>query len=144
MKRKYWLFSGMLVLLGLIGSGPGVAPVLGDGHGKYNVPKAPEKFLAMKNPNTSEEDIKKGQRYYKSKCSECHGEEGEGDPDDEEAVAFQNKDYMKTRSDGQLFYIAMYGAGKDSAMEAYGPESDAGMKEERIWQIIAYIRTLAK
>lgn len=113
-------------------------------HREYKVRKAPEKFLALKNPHTSKKDRKKGRRYYRSKCADCHGDEGEGDEDDKEVVAFKDKKWMSARPDGQLFYIAMYGGGEESEMEAYGPESDAGMKEERIWQIIAYIRTLAE
>ena len=140
MKRTAGLLPVVLAVLLVFAA----AQALADKHAKWDVPTAPEKYLGMKNPNTSDQDLKKGKRYYKAKCSECHGEEGEGDPDDEEAVAFKNAEYMKTRSDGQLFYIAMFGAGKDSSMEGYGPESDAGMKEERIWQIIAYIRTLAE
>jgi len=143
MNRAIWLLWITAALMLAMG---GAVHASDDDHyknvTKYEVPTAPEKYLAMKNPNTSESDLKKGKRYYKAKCSECHGDEGEGDPEDSGVVAFKNAKWMKTRSDGQLFYIAMFGAGKDAEMEGYGPESDAGMSEERIWQIIAYIRTL--
>ncbi|MDP6487179.1 MAG: hypothetical protein QF825_02400 [SAR324 cluster bacterium] len=50
---------------------------------------------------------------------------------------------MSKRSDGQLLYIASEGAGEDAEMEGYGPYSDEGMSEKRVWQMIAYIRQLA-
>lgn len=108
----------------------------------YNVPDAPAEYQSRTNPNTSKKDLKKGKRYYKGKCADCHGEKGEGDEDDADSVAFANKKWMKTRSDGQLFYTIMFGAGEDSDMEAFGPESDAGMSEKKIWQLVAYLRTL--
>ena len=106
------------------------------------IPVAPAEYLSMKNKFTSAADIKKGESLYQGKCSDCHGEKGEGDG--EEAVVFNNAKYMKNRVDGQLFYIIREGAGEDEEMEAYGVGSDAGLSDKKIWQIIAYIRTLAK
>jgi len=108
----------------------------------YNVPDAPEEYTEKKNKYTSQKDIEIGKKYYEKECADCHGESGEGDNDDKSVVAFNNSDWMKTRSDGQLFYIAAEGAGDDSDMEGYGPWSEMGYSEKRIWRIIAYIRTL--
>ena len=111
------------------------------GESKYRVIEVPAEYLDAKNPHTTAKDLKKGERYYQGKCSECHGEEGEGD-EGGDAVAFNDKEWMATRSDGQLFYVISEGAGEDSEMEGYGPEWDAGMSEKKMWQMVTYIRTL--
>jgi mono/diheme cytochrome c family protein len=108
----------------------------------YEIKKAPPEYQALKNPFTSQNDLKKGKEMYQEKCSDCHGANGEGD--DEGAVVFKNKKYMSTRSDGQLLYISKEGNGEDATMEAWGPESDYGLSEEKLWQMIFYIRSLAK
>lgn len=110
----------------------------------YKVRTAPAEYLSLTNPHTTDKDIARGAKLFASKCAECHGDEGEGDDEEPEIVAFQNKAWMKTRPDGQLFYIVKEGAGPDSEMEAFGPDSDAGLSEEKLWQIVAFIRTLAK
>ncbi|MBC8258773.1 MAG: cytochrome c [SAR324 cluster bacterium] len=110
----------------------------------YNVPDAPAEYAEMTNAFTSQKDLEIGKKYYQKECADCHGESGEGDADDKSVVAFTNSAWMNTRSDGQLFYIAAEGAGEDSDMEAYGPWSEMGYSEKRVWQMISYIRTLIK
>ena len=109
---------------------------------EYTIEEAPGEYQSMENPQTSAADLKRGEYLYQNKCSECHGEEGEGDGDG--AVIFNDKAYMTERTDGQLFYIAMEGNGEDAEMEGYGPESDYGMSEKKLWQMVTYIRTLVK
>ena len=150
---RAWHIAGMAtagaLLLGLL-----AAPALADKDdhrggkhlwpSEYKVPTAPAEYLALTNPFTSEQDLARGAKLFAAKCAECHGDEGEGDDDEPDVVAFKNKAWMKTRPDGQLFYIVKEGAGPDSEMEAFGPDSDAGLSEQKLWQIIAFIRTLAK
>ncbi len=111
---------------------------------KYGVRSAPDEYQSLTNELTSPEDVAKGQRQYDGKCSACHGDNGEGDPDDPEAVAFTDRAWMDARSDGQLFYIISEGGGDVSNMEAFGPESDYALSEKKIWQIISYIRTFSQ
>lgn len=108
----------------------------------FEVPDAPAEYLKLKNQYTSAADVKNGKKYYELKCAECHGDSGEGE-EDGNAVVFNNSEWMSKRSDGQLFFIASEGAGEDAEMEGYGPYSDEGMSEKRIWQMIAYIKTLS-
>lgn len=130
--RLRWIILGVLSVCGSLLFAE--APL-------FEVPDAPAEFLKLKNPYTSAADVKNGKKYYERKCSECHGDSGEGE-EDGNAVVFNNSEWMSKRSDGQLFYIAAEGAGEDAEMEGYGPYSDEGMSEKRIWQMIAYIRTL--
>ncbi|MCP4298268.1 MAG: cytochrome c [Proteobacteria bacterium] len=109
---------------------------------KYEIAETPAEYLDLENPYTSQADLKKGEELYQDKCGDCHGIAGEGD--DEGAVVFNNKKYMQSRSDGQLFYISLEGNGEDATMEAWGPDSDYGLSEKKLWQMISYIRQLAK
>ncbi|MBF0351264.1 MAG: c-type cytochrome [SAR324 cluster bacterium] len=143
--KKFWvsLLGCVLVLLPVMISCSETKTTPQPATDKYKVPDAPAEYLSMTNPYTSQEDVTKGGELYQGKCSDCHGEIGEGDEDGDD-VAFNDTEWMKTRTDGQLFYIARNGAGPDMEMEAYGPGSDADMSEKKIWQIVSYIRTLAK
>ncbi len=108
----------------------------------YEIAETPAEYLDLENPYTSQADLKKGEEMYQEKCSDCHGVAGEGD--DEGAVVFNDKKYMQSRSDGQLFYISLEGNGEDATMEAWGPDSDYGLSEKKLWQMISFIRQLAK
>ncbi len=110
----------------------------------YGVRTAPDEFQSLTNEFTSPEDAARGKRQFDAKCSVCHGDNGEGDPDDPESVAFTDRAWMDTRSDGQLFYIISEGGGDVSNMEAFGAESDYALSKKKIWQIIAYIRTFSQ
>jgi hypothetical protein len=47
---------------------------------------------------------------------------------------------MANSSDGELFYRIATGYGERCAMPAFGPESDHGWKEDKIWHMVAFIR----
>ncbi|MCP4246506.1 MAG: cytochrome c, partial [bacterium] len=51
---------------------------------KYVVRSAPDEYQSLTNALTSPEDAARGKRQYDAKCSVCHGDNGEGDPDDPE------------------------------------------------------------
>jgi hypothetical protein len=53
---------------------------------------------------------------------------------------FTDAAYMKTRTDGQLFYQIFMGGGDRCAMPAFGPESDHAWTEEKIWHMVAFVR----
>jgi len=115
---------------------------------KHQVPDAPPEYLEMVNPiNYEEVDeafIKKVGKRYKRKCSKCHGENGDGKGSKAEffiikPAAFSTPGYLENRKDGQLFWIMMNGS-EGTEMEPVGPYSDVGLSEERMWQLIAYLR----
>jgi cytochrome c6 len=76
---------------------------------------------------------------YKTKCAACHGVDGKG----ETAIGKTNKirdlgsAEVQAQSDADLTTIITSGKGK---MPAYGKT----LKPERIKDLVAYIRTLAK
>lgn len=111
--------------------------------------KAPLPFLNKKNPLRQEpRHIKKGKvlSHIKAKpiaCKQCHGMKGKGNG----AMAFNMnpkpriftcKATMDKISDGQLFWIIKNGS-KGTPMPSYKHLSD-----EKVWQLIQYIRSLPK
>lgn len=115
---------------------------------EHQTPVAPQDYLDMENP-IDEDDIddafmKKVKKTYKRKCSKCHGAEGDGEGSAAEDIeikptAFNVPGYFDERSDGQLFWILEVGSG-GTEMEGYGPDSDAGYSEEKLWELVSYIR----
>jgi cytochrome c553 len=110
---------------------------------------APKEFLEKINPLRKEPRfIKKGKvlSHIKAKpiaCKQCHGMAGNG----KGAMApnlnpkprnFKCKQTMENISDGQLFWIIRNGS-KGTAMPAY-----PRLPDKKIWQLIHYIRSLAK
>lgn len=105
--------------------------------------KIPDEARKLENPfPADEESIEYGKLIYSSQCTLCHGATGDGSgplatkfkydmPDLGNAQA-QNK-----RTDGELFYVLTHGHGK---MKGEGDR----LKEKVRWDIVNYIRTLAK
>jgi mono/diheme cytochrome c family protein len=116
---------------------------------KHEIPEAPAEYLSMTNPinyeEVDEEFLKKVGKLYKRKCSKCHGEEGDGKGSKAEffvikPAAFSSPGYLAQRKDGQLFWIMTNGS-DGTEMEPVGPDSDVGLSEENLWQLIAYLRS---
>lgn len=110
----------------------------------------PPEIAARKNPITelSDRDVRYMARQFKGKCARCHGLDGSGgdaDARDQPALPadLTDADTMGERTDGQLFYQLLMGGGDRCAMPAFGPESDHGWSEEKIWRMVAYVRRLA-
>ena len=76
-------------------------------------------------------------------CMNCHGTQGDGQGPmgaalDPSPRNFTCGETMKDISDGQLFWIIKKGS-IGTGMMAF-----SGMPDNQIWQLIQYIRTLAK
>ena len=80
--------------------------------------------------------------YLKSDCAVCHGKNGNGKGFMSGASHYDCRDWrdpssLKDFSDGDLFYILNKGKGK---MPGYEHRVDS----QQSWQMIAFIRSLAK
>ena len=91
---------------------------------------------------STEESLARGKKQYGYDCAMCHGKTGNGKGD--VAVDMKlamndesNPSVLKDRTDGELFYIIQ--KGKDQM-----PPEGARVKEETIWDMVNYIRSLAK
>lgn len=111
--------------------------------------KAPDEFLAKTNPlPPSTGTIQAGKiLFLKSTqpvaCAMCHGEQGDGKGFMGAALVppprnFTCRAMMKDIPDGQLFWIVKNGS------PGTGMMSFAALPEEQVWQLIHYIRSLAK
>lgn len=115
---------------------------------EHRIPDAPAEYLAMVNPidydEVDEKFIRQAGKLYKRKCRKCHGEKGDGKGSNAEnfiikPAAFSTPGYLAQRKDGQLFWIMMNGS-DGTEMAPVGPDSDVGLSEEKLWQLIVYLR----
>ena len=95
------------------------------------------------------EEVRYYARQYKARCARCHGKEGDGGGAEAEEQAVPPRDftdaaYMESRTDGQLFYQILAGGGERCAMPAFGPTSDSGWSEEKIWYMVEFIRRFSR
>jgi mono/diheme cytochrome c family protein len=83
-----------------------------------------------------------GQKAYGFDCAMCHGKEGAGDGDLAADMKLKLRDYrdpdsLKGMTDGEIFTIIDKGKGQMSGEEGR-------MKAEQIWNVVNYVRSLAK
>jgi len=110
---------------------------------------APGKFRKMENPlPQNAANVKAGEILFQQTarplaCMNCHGIQGDGQGPmgaalDPRPRNFTCGETMKDISDGQLFWIIKKGS-MGTGMMAF-----SGMPDNQVWQVIQYIRTLAK
>jgi len=110
--------------------------------------KAPDSFLAMTNPlSASAEVLQAGKTLFQKSakpaaCAMCHGEKGDGKGMMGAALAPSPRNFtcnamMKDIPDGQLFWIIKKGS------PGTGMMSFSGLSDDKVWQLIHYIRSLA-
>ena len=111
--------------------------------------KAPDAFLTKTNPlSSSAGAIKAGKELFLKTaqpvaCVMCHGEQGDGKGLMGAALVPPPRNFtcgamMRDISDGQLFWIIKNGS------PGTGMMSFASLPDEQVWQLIHYIRSLAK
>lgn len=111
-----------------------------------NTLQAPEPWWSTKNPlPVTREQIEQGRLLFQGGpgCTACHGVQGDGTGPMGMGLVppprnFTCVDTMRQIPDGQLFWIIRNGS-EGTAMPAFGEFSD-----QSIWQIILYLRDLAK
>ena len=111
--------------------------------------KAPEDYLARTNPVASDPaSAKAGEALFAggqrtANCAACHGREGDGKGTlasqfDPPPRNFRCTQTIEGVPDGQLFWIIRFGS-PGTAMPPH-----PRLSEEQVWQIIAFLRNLAK
>ena len=111
--------------------------------------KAPDEFLPKTNPlPASAEAIQAGKTLYLKTaqpmaCVMCHGEQGDGKGIMGAALVPPPRNFtcgsmMKEIFDGQLFWIIKNGSMGTGMMPF------SGLPDEQVWQLIHYVRSLAK
>ena len=86
--------------------------------------------------------IASAKKSYTYDCAMCHGKEGAGDGELAESMHLKLRDYrdpatLKDLTDGEIYSIIANGKGQMTGEEGR-------MKPERVWEMVNYIRSLAK
>ncbi len=111
--------------------------------------QAPAEFLNLANPlPATPETVQAGKTLYLQTakplaCAQCHGEKGDGQGLLGAALVPPPRNFtcgqtMKDIPDGQLLWIIKNGS-PGTGMMAF-----AGMPDQEVWQVIRYIRNLAR
>ena len=110
--------------------------------------KAPEPIYSQPNPlGTDRATVATGRRLYEKdadpSCQMCHGVKGDGlgplsSQFDPRPRNFACKATVNGIPDGQLFWIVRNGS-PGTSMPAF-----PALRDEQIWQIVLYLRALAK
>ena len=92
----------------------------------------------------------KGKRIYDQYCVPCHGKNGKGDGTrvtveklDPMPRNHTDGNYMNRRTDVELFKVVR-GGGFSRNLSHIMPSWGHILKEENVWDVVAYLRTLAK
>lgn len=152
MRRQLVLAGLLLTTLGMVvaacgnGGKPNTSPKDNTTKDNYERPDPPAKYQDMDRPEFTDEMVKAGKEIFAMNCASCHGPEGLGNgpagktlnpaPQD-----LTNPDLQAAFDDHYIFWrITVGGAPRQSGMTAF----EHILSEEERWQVIAYIRTLAK
>lgn len=113
-----------------------------------NTWELPDDADKTKNPTTAtEESIAKGKELYferqKGNCVFCHGETGAGNEANlpqlrRKPADLSNKERMTAMTDGEVFWKVSKG------INGIMPAGERRLSEEERWNVVNYIRTLAK
>ncbi len=100
-------------------------------------------------PVTKKGNPAEGKENYAMFCTNCHGEKGEGNGPVASVAKMDPKPrnhadgkYMNERKSEDLFKIIKVG-GKGVEKSVYMPAFGMILSEEEIWNLIAYLRTIA-
>ena len=113
-----------------------------------NTWELPEDADKTKNPTTANADsIEKGKALYmersKGNCVFCHGETGAGNEANMQRLRrkpadLTNKEHMAEATDGELFWKISKG------IRGIMPAGEKKLSETERWDVVNYVRTLAK
>ena len=106
-------------------------------------------FILVAHPGLAQEkgDPKAGKQRYDLLCSSCHGATGKGDGPAAAALSPKPRNhadgkYMNALTDKYLFDI-IKGGGAGLGKSPLMPPWASQLKDQDIWNLVSYIRTLA-
>ncbi len=103
----------------------------------------PVEAAKEQNPvKSSAESLARAKKWWSLDCAMCHGANGDGKGETAKDMKlnmadFTNPDTMKSRTDGEIYYIIKNG---HNDMPAEGPR----IKTEEGWDLVNYVRSFAK
>ncbi len=149
-KKLFFMFCTGLVVIALSGCGeerPPEQTVQKVDKASEGVKKVEEATEKVSKKVEEAGDPEEGKRTYAVLCTSCHGNTGKGDGPAAAALPVKvtnltdGKD-LNAKSDQFLFRIIKEGGasvGKSALMAPWGGQ----LKDEEIWNLVSYIRTLA-
>ena len=87
--------------------------------------------------------IAAGKQAFVRYCANCHGLNAEGGPGNDltpPAPDLTGKTFKHGSSDGEIFSTIKNGVAPDFNMGAFGDQ----LKDEEVWNVVNYLRSLAK
>jgi mono/diheme cytochrome c family protein len=137
LKKTLLILTALFVLACVLGAQQTQPPA--KEHGEFKIP--PEAAAKVNPVKPTPESMSKAKKTYAIDCAMCHGEKGDGKgdlaADIKNVTDFTAPDAMKSRTDGDLFYIIRKGKG-DMPLE--GDRA----KDDDVWGLVNYIRAFAK
>ena len=98
----------------------------------------------MKNPVASTpESLATGQQLYQRHCASCHAKNAQGGSGNDlipPAPNLTDAEWKHGSTDGEIFKVIKEGVPPELNMEPWGDR----IKDQDIWNIVNYIRSLAK
>jgi mono/diheme cytochrome c family protein len=153
--RARWIFV-VLVLAALpslakaeLPAGPAKAGQPGPPQAGHNVlfagtAQANPAAAQMKNPvAATPESIAAGKQLYQRHCASCHGTNGEGGSGNDlipAAPDLTDQEWKHGSTDGEIFSAIKNGVPPDLNMIPFGDQ----IKDPEIWNLVNYIRSIAK
>jgi cbb3-type cytochrome c oxidase subunit III len=120
-----------------------LAPLAGLDHGRLAAQGNPEAAKIQNPVQPSPESIASGKQAFTRYCANCHGLNGEGSPGNDltpPAPDLTDKEWTHGSTDGEIFTTIKNGVAPDFSMGAFGDQ----LKDEDIWTVVNYLRSLAK
>jgi cytochrome c len=103
----------------------------------------PVEAARAQNPvKSTPESLARAKKWWTLDCEMCHGKNGDGKGETAKDMKLRMADFtdpatLKDRTDGEIFYIIKNG---HNDMPAEGPR----VKTEENWDLVNYVRSLAK
>ena len=101
----------------------------------------PANYKSMKNPKKNDATSQGiGKTEWNKSCKSCHGAKGLGDGPKAKGLKTASGDFskdIKSETDGELFYKTKNGRGDM-------PKYDGKIKDDDIWHLVNFMRTLQK
>jgi cbb3-type cytochrome c oxidase subunit III len=112
--------------------------------GLHTAAQANPEAAKIQNPvQPSLESIAGGKQAFTRYCANCHGLNAEGGPGNDltpPAPDLTDNEWKHGSTDGEIFSSIKNGVAPDFNMGAFGDQ----LKDEDIWNVMNYIRSLAK
>ena len=145
-RSSIWLISLLFCGLILAACGSAATPAAFFGEQEqFEKPQPPEQFADLSNPLSDDPDmIAEGEVLYQANCSSCHGFTGKGDGTAASGLEPRPENLAQNQSalsDAYLFWRISEG-GLIKPFNSLMPAWKGLMNEEKIWQVVSYLRNL--